>query len=190
MKTNPYTGQPLPENQYAPTIIKPLANVGNTQFSTSLKTNGVSVPVGDRVSNIGDSAKSKPNIGSKVLSNMDGIASFGIEQYSNFQNTAASTKESQGQIVSSTLKGAALGLQIGGPWGAAIGAVGGAALGFIDMKGDQKKRSTAEDKQYREALEIQKNQRKEAYLMQKGKQASQIQGGMYGDEQTYYNPYG
>lgn len=49
------------------------------------------------------------------------------------------TKEKIGAVGSSALSGAATGLQIGGPWGAAIGAVvgGGAALAGI-LSGDKK----------------------------------------------------
>jgi len=192
MKINPFTGKPLPENEYVPRAIDrdkvqalKLKQYGvenvNNDLEANLLTNGVDpidIPTG----------KDKDyKFGKSVLNNAGNIANFGMEEYANFKNVSGSTKESQNQMLGTTLKGAQLGLSIGGPWGAAIGAVGGAIIGGVDLKADQKKRVENEDKKNKAELDKAKAYRKNIYNMQQGEQITAVE---YGTQEKYYNPYG
>lgn len=194
MRINPYTGEPLPDNQYMPTSpdrakiekVKTLkygvAGVDNLLRAPTLN-NGIEVP------EVGGQA-SKMDIAGNLASGAGEILNFGAEQYANFQNTAASTKESQSQMIAGTMKGAQVGMSVGGPWGAAIGGVAGATMGFIDLKRDQKERVRQGDTEHSEMLDRTQQDRKRTYQVQKGEQASAMAMNTYGKQEKFYNPYG
>lgn len=184
MKINPYTGQPLPTNQYAPLVLQPTEKI----TVPNLEELGIK-PKSTGIENL-DNPEAKMDIGKNTLNAAGDILNFGVQEYANFKNTSASTAESQAQMLGSTMKGASLGLKIGGPVGAGIGAVGGAALGFIDMQSDKNKRADAQDKEHREMLDSKKAERKESYYASKGEQVSNEANNIYGKQQKIYNPYG
>lgn len=96
---------------------------------------------------LGDAAKSNAKVsgggGADIASGVGAGLGFASTAYSSIKDVDASESESWGKTGQLALSGASTGMQIGGPWGAAIGAVVGGAAGIINMEGDRKKRHIA-----------------------------------------------
>tara|TARA_A100000172_G_C3044260_1_gene111860 strand:- start:43950 stop:44510 length:561 start_codon:yes stop_codon:yes gene_type:complete len=183
MKINPYTGEPLPVNQYMPTMPVNPVKLEKIDINAPILENGVDIPTPNSVG-----AKPKMDIGANALASAGDIMNFGAEQYANFQSVSSSTAESKAQTMGSTLKGASLGMKVGGPWGAAIGGALGLGAGIIDSNKDKKIRLEKENKEYEDMLASTKDERKRSYYLMQGRQVSQAQSNVYGKQQKTYNP--
>lgn len=184
---NPYSSvKPKPQLGFAPMQINPQPIKEVDLSSLEEKAAGLESEQ-DRLNT--DNPGSKPQIGKNALSNADGIASFALNEYNNFQNVSGSSNESRNQAVSSTLKGASLGLQVGGPWGALVGAVVGAGAGIIDANRDNKTRIKEADQYHKDLLAERKAQRKKEYQLSKGEQTSNAQGNILGLQENFINRY-
>lgn len=94
---------------------------------------------------LGDAAKSNSEgggmSGSKIAGGATAALGFAGQAYGALQGVDQSESESWKKTGQLALSGASTGMQIGGPWGAAIGAVVGGASGLINMGSDRAKRN-------------------------------------------------
>lgn len=182
LRINPYTGEPLPMNEFIPEGLQPKATALEYQPlkipKTSYEIDDPEIPEGGN----------DVSFGEKLKANASGIANFGLQQYANFQNTAASTKESKMQTLGSAASGAALGLAVGGPIGAGAGAIIGGGLGLLDMKRDQNKRVEQGDREHRDKIGNRIAERKRSYYTSQGENMGNMENSF--SNQKYYNPYG
>ena len=79
--------------------------------------------------------------GSDIAGGATAALGFAGQAYGALQGVDASEAESWKKTGQLAMSGASTGMQIGGPWGAAIGAVVGGAAGFINMGADRAKRN-------------------------------------------------
>ena len=98
--------------------------------------------------NIPDNSQPDSNFGDKLQANAGSIASFGVGAYQQLSQTAQSDKEADTRTLSLAASGAAAGMTVGGPWGAAIGGTIGLGAGLLKKVPDRKKRLIDDYKKY------------------------------------------
>ena len=106
--------------------------------------------------------------GSGLEANAGGIAQYAMQNVNMFSNTAQSEKEGWSNIGSNTLGGAALGMQVAGPVGAAIGGGIGLLTSTIDMIGDTKKRNIETRDKFDLNHQLLQDKRKQDYNIKTG----------------------
>ena len=79
--------------------------------------------------------------GSKIAGGATAALGFAGQAYGALQGVDASEAESWKKTGQLAMSGASTGMQIGGPWGAAIGAVAGGTIGLINKGADTAKRN-------------------------------------------------
>jgi len=79
------------------------------------------------------------SLDSKAVS---GGLNFVSQAFNSTQGVDGSESESWAKTGQLAMSGASLGMQVGGPWGAAIGAVTGGTIGLINKGSDRRKRDT------------------------------------------------
>lgn len=89
------------------------------------------------------------------------------------KNTSQSEKESIAGAADLTLKSAQLGLQLGGPWGAAIGGAAGLTYGVIDGFADANKRGKMEREANKKKFLEDKMKREQEYRISEGEDSLQ-----------------
>ena len=94
---------------------------------------------------LGDAAKKNASgsgaSASGIASGVSAGLGFASKAYGTLQEVDQSESESWKKTGQLTMSGASTGMQIGGPWGAAIGSVVGGAAGLINMGADRNKRN-------------------------------------------------
>lgn len=103
-------------------------NLDNTIEGKALAESGVSKGAGKSGSNLG---KTLGSVGAGLLNNADQALDLLTNPFTT--STATTGKEAAMQSIANVGKGAAMGMQIAGPWGA----LAGAAIGAIGSKGEE-----------------------------------------------------
>lgn len=125
----------------------------------------------NKTSSVGASASSSGGGAKFGVGEAMGVAEFGIQAGNVLSNTSEKEAEGWANMGNLTMKGASVGMQIGGPWGAAIGGVIGLGTGVYDMFADASKRKKMNRDKYDKMLEANKTKREQEQRMKDGQES-------------------
>lgn len=77
---------------------------------------------------------------------ISGVMNLGTTVYNMENSVSSGQKESNANTINTTVQGASLGMEVGGPWGALIGAIVGYGYGAIKAEDDKFKRANIDQK--------------------------------------------
>lgn len=133
------------------------------------------IPIGidarDETSSVGASASSSGGGAKFGIGEAMGVAEFGIQAGNILSHTSETEAEGWANMGNLTMKGASVGMQIGGPWGAAIGGVIGLGTGVYDMFANASKRKKMNRDKYDKMLEANKTKREQEQRMKDGQES-------------------
>ena len=112
----------------------------------------------------GDESKlDEESFGSKLKGQSGEIMALGVDTFNNFNTVAKTSKERQGNILKGAMQGGKIGMALGGPVPALIGAGLMAGINAIDAKADKIKEIDRKDKETREDFNETKDERAKVY---------------------------
>lgn len=116
-------------------------------------------PIVENIENENIGIDKAQNSLSKISGAAGGIIDLGKDVYTTSQTTNNNAGEGVMNTLNLTAKGATVGNQIAGPYGAAVGATAGFVYGAVDTIGDLHKKKQEERKENQKKFDFQKTQR-------------------------------